>query len=100
VTRRTREIGVRIALGAERGDLIRMVLAESMRLVVLGSATGVLVAAAASRLLTALLFGIPTLDPVTFGGTIVLFAAIGLTASYVPVCRALRINPVEALRYE
>jgi len=100
VTRRTREIGVRIALGAERGDLIRMVLAEGMQMAVTGSALGFLLAAGASRLLTSLLFGVPPLDPLTFGGVIVLFAAIALAASYGPVRRALRINPVEALRYE
>jgi putative ABC transport system permease protein len=100
VTRRTREMGVRIALGAGRVDLVRMVLGEAMRLVVTGCAIGVLLAAAATRLLGSLLFGIRPLDPVTFGGAIVLLALVGLMASSVPVRRALRINPVEALRYE
>ena len=100
VTRRTREIGVRIALGAERSDLIRMVLAEGTRMVLMGAALGLLLAAGASRLLTSLLFGVPPLDPLTFGGVVVLFAATALAASYGPVRRALRINPVEALRYE
>jgi predicted permease len=100
VTRRTREIGVRIALGAEPGDLIRMVLSEGMRMALTGSALGLLLAAGASRLLTSLLFGVAPLDPLTFGSVIVLFAAIALAASYGPVRRALRINPVEALRYE
>ncbi len=100
VTRRTREIGVRVALGAGRAALIRMVLAEGMGLVGIGCAMGLLLAAAMSRVLTSLLFGIPSLDPLTFGGAILLFAVIGLTASIVPVRRALRINPVEALRYE
>jgi ABC-type lipoprotein release transport system permease subunit len=100
VTRRTREIGVRVALGAGRAALIRMVLAEGMGLVGIGCAMGLLLAAAMSRVLTSLLFGIPLLDPLTFGGAILLFAVIGLTASIVPVRRALRINPVEALRYE
>jgi len=100
VTRRTREMGVRIALGAGRGDLVRMVLGEGMRLVVTGCAVGLLLAAAATRVLGSLLFGIPPLDPLTFGGAIGLLAVIGLTASWVPVRRALRINPVAALRYE
>ena len=100
VTRRTREIGVRIALGAEPGDLIRMVLGEGMRMALTGSALGLLLAAGASRLLTSLLFGVAPLDPLTFGSVIVLFGAIALAASYGPVRRALRINPVEALRYE
>jgi ABC-type antimicrobial peptide transport system permease subunit len=100
VTRRTREMGVRIALGAGRVDLVRMVLGEAMRLVVAGCAIGVLLAAAATRLLGSLLFGIRPLDPLTFGGAVVLLALVGLMASSVPVRRALRINPVEALRYE
>lgn len=100
VTRRTREMGVRIALGAGRVDLVRMVLGEGMRLVVTGCAIGLLLAAAATRLLGSLLFGIRPLDPVTFGCAIVLLALVGLLASSVPLRRALRINPVEALRYE
>jgi len=71
-----------------------------MRLVVTGCAVGLLLAAAATRVLGSLLFGIPPLDPLTFGGAIGLLAVIGLTASWVPVRRALRINPVAALRYE
>jgi ABC-type antimicrobial peptide transport system permease subunit len=77
-----------------------MVLGEAMRLVVAGCAIGVLLAAAATRLLGSLLFGIRPLDPLTFGGAVVLLALVGLMASSVPVRRALRINPVEALRYE
>jgi predicted permease len=100
VTRRTREIGIRIALGAERADVVGMVLRQGMSLVVIGSAIGLILAAAASRLLTTLLFGIPPLDPVTFGGAALLFAAIGLAACYVPTRRATRINAMEALRYE
>jgi ABC-type antimicrobial peptide transport system permease subunit len=77
-----------------------MVLSEGMRMALTGSALGLLLAAGASRLLTSLLFGVAPLDPLTFGSVIVLFAAIALAASYGPVRRALRINPVEALRYE
>jgi predicted permease len=100
VTRRTREIGIRLAMGAQRSDVVRMVLRHGMSLVVIGSVIGVVLAAAASRLLVRLLFGVPPLDPVSFGGALVLFAAVGLTACYVPVRRATRINAVEALRYE
>ena len=98
VIRRTREIGICVVLGAERAHLIRMVLGEGMRLVAIGSALGLLLAAISSRLLTNLLFGVPNIDPVTFGGTVALFAAVGLTACYVPVRRAVRTDPMEALR--
>jgi ABC-type antimicrobial peptide transport system permease subunit len=66
----------------------------------IGAAIGLLLAAAAGRVLARLLFGLPPLDPVTFGGAAVLFAAIGLAACYVPIRRAMRIAPVEALRHE
>jgi predicted permease len=100
VTRRTREIGIRIALGARQADVIRMVLREGFVLTLIGSAIGVVVAAALSRVLAGFLFGIPPIDPVTFAGTTVLFAAIGLSACYVPVRRATHIDPTQALRYE
>jgi predicted permease len=100
VTQRTREIGVRIALGAQRSDVLRMVLRQGMVLVAIGSAIGLLFAAAASRLVVRLLFGVPPLDPLTFGGAALLFAAIGLAACYVPARRATRIDAMEALRHE
>ena len=100
VTRRTREIGIRIALGARTADVISMVLRESVALTLIGSAIGMVVAAALSRVLAGFLFGIPSTDPITFAATTVLFAAIGLAACYVPVRRATRIDPTQALRYE
>ncbi len=100
VTRRTREIGIRIAMGAQRRDVLRMVMGQGMWLVGLGSGMGLLLAAAGSRLLQRLLFGVPPLDPVTFGGAAVLFAVIGLAACYIPARRATRIDATEALRYE
>jgi predicted permease len=100
VTRRTREIGIRIALGAQRGDVVRMVLREGLSLIAIGSTIGVALAAAVSRVLAGFLFGIAPADPVTFGWTTVLFAAIGLMACYLPVLRATRIHPNQALRYE
>ncbi|MGB7218788.1 MAG: ABC transporter permease [Vicinamibacterales bacterium] len=100
VTRRTREIGVRLALGASRADIVRMVLRQGMSLAAVGSVIGLLLAAGASRLLVALLFGVPPLDPVTFLGAAVLLAAVGLAACYLPARRATRIDPIEALRYE
>jgi putative ABC transport system permease protein len=100
VTRRTREIGIRIALGARTADVIRIVLREGVALTLIGSAIGVVLAAVLSRVLAGFLFGIPPIDPITFAATTVLFAAIGLAACYVPVLRATHIDPKQALRYE
>lgn len=98
--RRTREIGIRLALGARRVDVLRMILRQGMALVAMGATVGLLLAAAGSRLLTRLLFGVPPLDPLTFGGAAALFAVIGLAACYVPARRATNIDPVVALRCE
>jgi predicted permease len=100
VARRTREIGIRIALGAERGDVVGMVLRQGMTLVGIGSAIGLLLAAGVGRLLRSMLFGLPTLDPLTFGGAALLFALIGLLACYIPARRATQVDAMEALRYE
>jgi ABC-type antimicrobial peptide transport system permease subunit len=99
-SQRTREIGIRLALGAQRADVLGMILRQGMVLVVIGSAIGLLLAAAGSRLLTRLLFGVPPLDPVTFGGATLLFVIVGLAACYVPARRATRIDAMEALRCE
>jgi putative ABC transport system permease protein len=98
--RRTREIGIRMAMGAQRHDVVGMVLRQGLSLVVVGSAIGLTLAAAGSRVFTRLLFGVPPLDPVTFGGAAILFAVIGLAACYVPARRATRIEATQALRYE
>jgi putative ABC transport system permease protein len=100
VATRTREIGVRIALGARPRDVLIMVLGQGMRLAVAGAAIGLLLAAAASRLLGSLLFGVGALDPVAFAGSAMLFAGIGVVACYVPARRAVRVDAMEALRYE
>jgi predicted permease len=100
VTRRTREIGIRIALGATRSDVLRLVLRHGLALSLGGAAIGLLLAAFASRLLVTFLFGVPPLDPLIFAGAALLFAAIGLTACYLPARRATRIDATEALRYE
>jgi predicted permease len=100
VTRRTREIGIRVALGARRVDMISMVLREGLSFTVIGSAIGLILAAAMSRVLAGFLFGVPPVDPITFGGATVLFATSGLAACYLPVRRATQIDPAQALRYE
>jgi putative ABC transport system permease protein len=100
VTQRTNEIGVRMALGASSNDIIALVLREGMALAVTGALLGIAASYAASRLLTALLFGIAPTDALSFvlaSGCLLVFA---LVASYVPARRATRIEPVAALRAE
>jgi ABC-type antimicrobial peptide transport system permease subunit len=100
VARRTREIGVRTALGARRGDVLVLFLRRGLILVLLGSAAGVGVAAAAVRLLASLLYGVRVLDPLTFLGAAALFAIVGLLACFLPASRAMRVDPAVALRCE
>jgi predicted permease len=100
VSRRTREIGVRLALGADRGAVVGLVLRQGMTLVAIGSVVGLVLAAAARRLLAGQLFGIAPLGWATTAGAVLLFALIGFAACYVPTWRAARIDALEALRYE
>jgi predicted permease len=100
VTRRTREIGIRMALGADRGAVVRMVLGDGLRLVALGAAAGLAAAVIAGRVMASLLSGMAAVDPFISATTLTLFAALGVAASYVPLRRALSINPTQALRYD
>ncbi|HEV7992749.1 MAG TPA: ABC transporter permease [Gemmatimonadaceae bacterium] len=100
VGQRTREIGVRLALGANRGDVLRLVVGEGMRPVAVGMAIGLLLALGATRLLESYLFGVSPLDAVTFVGGAAMLASVALTASYLPARRAAMTDPVRALRAE
>ena len=100
VARRTREIGIRVALGARPVDIVGLIMREGVSLTVIGSAIGLVIAAGISRVLAAFLFGLPPSDPITFVGVTVLFTMTAFAACYWPVRRATRIDPTEALRYE
>ncbi|MGH9730889.1 MAG: FtsX-like permease family protein, partial [Candidatus Acidiferrales bacterium] len=100
VTRRTQEIGVRMALGAQRSDVLRMVLGESARLAAIGLVIGIGLSFAATQLISSLLFGVKATDPLTFVIVAVVLSAVALLASYIPARRAMRLDPMIALRYE
>lgn len=100
VARRTQEMGVRLALGAKPIEIKALVLREGIQLAALGVAFGVVIGAFAVQYISKLLFGVPTLDPVSFGGGVLLLFAVALLASYVPARRASRVDPMTALRYE
>jgi ABC-type antimicrobial peptide transport system permease subunit len=100
VTQRTSEIGIRMALGAEKGQVIELILSQGMRLVALGLVLGLAGSAAGARLLTSLLYEIEPLNPLVFGGVTVLFAVVAVFACLLPSLRASRIDPLVALRTE
>jgi putative ABC transport system permease protein len=100
VAQRTHEIGVRMALGAGEHDVLRLVVGQGMKPVLAGLAIGLAGALALTRLMKALLFGVSSSDPLTFGSIALLLALVALLACWVPARRATRVNPIIALRQE
>jgi ABC-type antimicrobial peptide transport system permease subunit len=100
LTQRTREIGIRMALGAQQSKLRQMFIKQVLVLVITGVIIGLAGAAGLSRLMTSLLFGVTTLDPATYVAVSLLLVATALLAGYLPVRRVTRVDPIQALRAE
>ena len=100
MAQRTREIGLRIALGAQRVNVLSFVVGQGLKLAVIGSAIGLVGALTTTRLVLRLLYGISPIDPVTFAGVSVLLAVVAMLASWLPARRAAKVDPMEALRHE
>jgi ABC-type antimicrobial peptide transport system permease subunit len=100
VTQRTREIGIRMALGAAREDILRLAVGDGLRPILVGMLIGIAVSAGVSRLLDAILFGLNPIDVISFSGVSLLLGAIGIVAAYIPARRAMRVDPMVALRHE
>jgi putative ABC transport system permease protein len=100
VNQQAREIGIRMAMGAQSGRILRLVVGQGMRLAIAGLVLGTLIALAATRVLSSLLFGVSAHDPLIFGGVSLILATAAILACYIPARRATKVDPTIALRYE
>jgi putative ABC transport system permease protein len=100
VVQRTHEVGVRMALGACRRNVLALILRQSARPVGVGILAGLVLSVLVSRLLSSLLFGVSALDPLSFGGVSLFLMLVALLACYVPACKATKVDPMVALRCE
>jgi ABC-type antimicrobial peptide transport system permease subunit len=100
VSERTHEIGIRLALGAQRHDIFGTILGQGLKLVILGAGVGLIGAVVVSRSMSRLLYGVKPTDPLTFVSVALLFITVALLACYLPARRAMKVDPMIALRYE
>ena len=100
VGQRTQELGIRLALGAGRTDILRLVLGPGMKMAIAGVAIGLVAAFGLTRLMSSMLFGVGPNDPVTFGGIALVLLLVALLATYLPARRATKVDPLTALRSE
>jgi ABC-type antimicrobial peptide transport system permease subunit len=100
VTQRTREMGIRMALGASQDDVLKLVVGQGLRLTLLGAAIGFLISLAVTRVMAGMLYGVKPTDPVTLVSVSLLLTAVAVLACYIPARRATKVDPMVALRYE